>query len=356
MKIAFVINYISKSGPSRVVLNIIRYLKNKSVDITVVTLFEGNDPDVLSELSEYGVDIIACSTLNRLGCLIGHDKELIIALKSRNFDIVHSHGFIPDILISRMKIKSRKITTLHSNIFKDYKESYGGLKGLMIARFHLKSLRRLDKCACCSCSVYETIKMHIKNACIIRNGITLNDKLPSKIERSDLNIPENALVYVFAGTLSSGKNIVWLIDQFVKYHNNNEFFLVIGNGKEAAKCRDLANDNVKLLGFKSNVIDYLKISDIYVSASKTEGFPISVLEAMSCGLGLLLSDIPSHNEIFEEVKDLYIGELFSLNANDPFSLIRYKNISKSKIKKCQNKYFSSEKMADDYFNTYQELL
>ena len=36
-------------------------------------------------------------------------------------------------------------------------------------------------------------------------------------------------------------------------------------------------------------------------------FSISVLEALSCGLGLLLSDIPSHREVVEMGQDVYLG-------------------------------------------------
>ena len=39
--------------------------------------------------------------------------------------------------------------------------------------------------------------------------------------------------------------------------------------------------------------NYLRAADYYVSASRTEGMPLGVLEAMAEGLPLLLSDIPA---------------------------------------------------------------
>ena len=41
---------------------------------------------------------------------------------------------------------------------------------------------------------------------------------------------------------------------------------------------------VRMPGIQMNVNDYLQRADIYVSASLTEGLPLSILEAMACGL------------------------------------------------------------------------
>ena len=48
---------------------------------------------------------------------------------------------------------------------------------------------------------------------------------------------------------------------------------------------------------KDIVTDIINASDVFVSASKYEGFPISILEGMSYGLPMVLSDIKPHKEI-----------------------------------------------------------
>ena len=68
-----------------------------------------------------------------------------------------------------------------------------------------------------------------------------------------------------------------------------------------------------LLGRKGNVTDYLSASDIFISSSITEGMPNAVIEALSCNNILLLSKIPSHNDILSKGN---IGYSFSIDNLD----------------------------------------
>ena len=60
------------------------------------------------------------------------------------------------------------------------------------------------------------------------------------------------------------------------------------------------NTDILFKGKVFNMNEYLHASDIYLSTSKSEGLPNGVLEAMACGLPVILSDIPQHMEVLEE--------------------------------------------------------
>lgn len=54
---------------------------------------------------------------------------------------------------------------------------------------------------------------------------------------------------------------------------------------------------VELLPPRTDVGAYYKSTDIFLSASRTEGMPYAVIEAAFCGLPLVLSDIAPHTEL-----------------------------------------------------------
>lgn len=353
IRIAYVINYIVKNGPSSVVLNIINNIDREKYEVSLITLFSGNSPEVIAHLKSNGVSVYECATLSRMKCLLGQCKEFDDTVKKGHYDILHTHGLIPDIVSSRLNTPVRKITTIHNNMYEDYLDSYGWIKSRIFITLHLKALKKLDECVCCSESVYKVMMQRLNNVTFIRNGIE-PAHARSVATREELNIPDDARVLLYAGVLNSGKNIVWLIEKFVQYHENEGYLLVLGNGEKEAECKAKADDHVRMLGFQTDPIAYMNISDVYVSASKSEGFSISVLEALSCGLGLLLSDIPSHREVVEMGKDVYLGEIFgTTNFEATLNQLRKNQLDKEKIAEFQRKELSANGMAEAYQREYE---
>jgi glycosyltransferase involved in cell wall biosynthesis len=60
---------------------------------------------------------------------------------------------------------------------------------------------------------------------------------------------------------------------------------------------------VQLAGMvaRDKVFEYFALADLFVSASRGEGLPVAVMEAMACCRPVVLSDIPPHREIAEGV-------------------------------------------------------
>uniref|UniRef100_UPI004029B1A9 glycosyltransferase family 4 protein n=1 Tax=Faecousia sp. TaxID=2952921 RepID=UPI004029B1A9 len=354
VRIAYVINYIVKNGPSSVVLNLINNLDRSKYDISLITLFEGNNAEVVSALRNNGVTVYECNMLSRMKCLLGQNRKFSDVVEKGRFDILHTHGIIPDVLSSRLHTTAKRFTTIHNNMYEDYLDSYGYAKSRIFIALHLAALKKLDECVCCSESVYDVMIHHLPNVSFIRNGIE-PVQAHSVITRAEVDVPEDAQVFLYAGVLNSRKNIVWLIEEFVRYHESDEYLLVLGSGEKEAECKAKADDHVRMLGFQTDPIAYMNISDVYVSASKSEGFSISVLEALSHGLGLYLSDIPSHREVVEMGQDVYLGETFSPDDFEiKMNALRERKINKAEIKAFQEKELSAKGMVERYMKRYEE--
>lgn len=87
----------------------------------------------------------------------------------------------------------------------------------------------------------------------------------------------------------------------------NARVLFVGTGPDEKKIKEIIdsldlNDFVHFTGAIPNeqLAYYLNSADIYVSTSKSDGSSLSLLEAMACGLPLIVSDVPA---ILEWVKD-----------------------------------------------------
>lgn len=71
---------------------------------------------------------------------------------------------------------------------------------------------------------------------------------------------------------------------------------VLGDGPERDRLRELAESlgvapDVTFLGFRTDVENYLNRSRVFVLASQSEGLPSAAIEAMFCGLPVILSDV-----------------------------------------------------------------
>jgi L-malate glycosyltransferase len=98
------------------------------------------------------------------------------------------------------------------------------------------------------------------------------------------------------------KAIPFVIEKFSQLQ-----FIILGDGVLKKELQNLANrlgisGKVSFIGQVSHddLIHYLNSSDIYVSTSLSDGTSISLLEAMSCGLPCIVSNIPANKPWIKE--------------------------------------------------------
>lgn len=106
-------------------------------------------------------------------------------------------------------------------------------------------------------------------------------------------------VIVAVGRLAQQKQHDRIIRAFsyVYEHDQEARLLILGEGPLEEYLKNLCEryhlkDKVIFAGFKSNIGDYLRKSQMFVMASESEGMPNSMLEAMAHGLPVVTTDTP----------------------------------------------------------------
>lgn len=357
-KILFIINFLNNGGPAKVLQNLIHSLNKEKYNLSVLTLIDQNDITIVKELEKEHVRVIELKLSKSWKTLIKNKKEIINIIHDMAPDIIHTHGIVPTFFVSNRKIRAYKITTIHNNVFEDSKFTYGKYKGKLFTGVHLNCLKKFDNVICCSQTSYEAIKNKLNNVSFVRNGVDIDsvDSSSSSNIREELNIPSDAIVFIYAGCISKLKRVIELLKLFNTCRKYNEYLIILGDGPLKQECESLSLDNVKIVGFKGNIMDYFRASDVYVSNSSSEGFSISIIEALGSGLHIFLSNIPSHEECFLIDNSYYLGEDFSENNfadKKEILLKKYSKTNKKEIMKFQKKYLSSFSMAKEYEVYYE---
>lgn len=123
-----------------------------------------------------------------------------------------------------------------------------------------------------------------------------NIKIDSFLKRRELGIPEDAFVLLSVGELNKNKNHEIIIRALSKLKINNIHYVICGRGPLDAYLKQLANsfrfkDRLHLLGYRDDIGEICKVSDVFCFPSKREGLGLAALEAMASGLPLITSNV-----------------------------------------------------------------
>jgi glycosyltransferase involved in cell wall biosynthesis len=121
-------------------------------------------------------------------------------------------------------------------------------------------------------------------------------KIDKDLKRNELALPADAFVVLSVGELNKNKNHEVVIRAISKIDNPHIHYLICGEGQLDEYLRNLSKElgiekRVHLLGFRKDVAEICKASDIFAFPSKREGLGLAAIEAMACGLPIITSNI-----------------------------------------------------------------
>lgn len=293
LKVVHIINNLDTGGAEKLLVDLVPILQAK-VEIKVVLLNSTKTPLYLQLISEIGLN-------NVLTLSSGSLYNPIFVLKFRKllheYDVVHVHLF-PAFYYASLAAyafgkKARLIFTEHgtsnrrinSKIFKYIDRLiYNKIDDVIAITPDVKSI------------LEQSLALHNK-VTVIYNGINLRKiEQASAYNREQFHYKNDEVLLIQVSRFSYEKDQKTVIKSLLNLPPNVKLILV-GEGIHRISCELLANelhlkDRVRFLGLRIDVSQLLKMSDIVIQSSISEGFGLAALEGMAAGKPVIASNIP----------------------------------------------------------------
>ncbi|EGN0505100.1 glycosyltransferase family 4 protein, partial [Salmonella enterica] len=154
-------------------------------------------------------------------------------------------------------------------------------------------------------------KLHYapKNVYLIPNGVDVSKFTPDELRHK---YSPKLLKVIMVGRLWVQKDPSTLLKAVIDLleRNINIELSFVGDGELRSVLilqAEKYTNKIKFLGWRDDIENILPEYDVFVLPSLWEGMPLAILEAMSCGLACVVTNIPGNNDL---IKDKHNGYLF----------------------------------------------
>lgn len=228
-------------------------------------------------------------------------------------DIIHVHFAVPGGPIALILSKHWKIPyvlTVHLGDIPDASPEKTGKWFKFIYPFTPPIWKKAAKVIAVSqYSRQMALKKYTVPIMVIPNGVDYRKLKVSSIQRHP--VPE----IVFAGRFVPQKNIAQIVETCARLKDLAWHCTLIGDGQEKEKLLNLIDlnglkDRFLITGWRTpeQVIEIFQNSDILFLPSRSEGLPVVGIQAMTCGLALILSTAGGNPEIISVDRNGFIED------------------------------------------------
>lgn len=347
-KVMHVLQLKGLGGVQELVYNLVKGLKKYNVESYIFT-FKGSDETNVIKFEQEGILVYVSQYPVKD---IRNIKEILKLAKIWDVQFLHVHNTVPQMLCSIvLRLCPNKLQGFVTEHSKDSIRRKYTIFKLFDEFFYLPYTKIISVSKSVNSSITNWLK-HIKreNFMVIENGIDINRFANAiSVGRNLYGFNSDDIVIISIGRLVKSKGFITLIKalEFLPTHYK---LLIIGDGPQKEELVRLVNmmeyeDRVVLAGQKNKVEGYLKMGDVYVSASISEGFGLTIVEASAAGLPVVCSDIPSYRDMIPP------NQLFQINDHKELSEI----LRNQDYKHCKElaSLYSIEKMVYKYACLYK---
>lgn len=317
MKICMVIStpFPPKEGIGYYTYNLSQKLIEKGHDVVVITRGSWNNIErqVYNDIEVIRVPFIPFYPFYIYvhGTFV---NKLFKSLESQ-IDIVHIHTPLPPLIKTSLPI----ITTVHTPMLTDNQyiqvSSIYSLFSKISARFvsyplELKLIKASDIVTTVSYTIAREMKeygLNPSDISVMYNGVDEKFFYPTQKTSK-----ENSKYIMYAGRIDREKGLFDLVEcgRYVCNEMNNVYFILAGNGRDLSKLKQKTKkiglqNKFKFLGQvdKNQLVKLYQNASIFVLPSYHEGLPGVILEAMSCGLPVITTDVRGNRDLISNGKN-----------------------------------------------------
>lgn len=327
IRILHVFSKLNRGGAETMIMNIYRNINRNEIQFDFLCLSSG-EFDYVEEIKNLGGRIYILDTDFAKNPLINTFRIIKIIKKFGPFIAIHAHSLPSFILtLARFMGIRKRISHVHS--------TYTEKKISFIRKFYMWISRKMlcinatDLVACSNDAgrYFYGERFDInKKGLVIQNAIDItkykdSNKNYIKELKKEFGISEKMLIIGHIGSYRPVKNHDFLIRlaNYIKQRNIKFKMILVGNGslfneiKNKVSLFDLDN-NVLLLGMRTDIPELLNLFDVLLMPSFFEGIPVTVVEAQAACTPCIISDT-----ITREV-DMECGLVDYINLNDDYEI------------------------------------
>lgn len=279
----------------------------------------------------------------------------------RHGDIVHVHLFPASLYVSLLKqlgqIDAPIVMTEHSTSNSRRKSATGRIIDKIMYRGYERIFAISSGVKIALAQWQPKVADRIR---VVQNGVHL--PFTERIFRSD----EKPVIVLSVGNLREPKNYENLIRSIALLNDCSVEYWIAGAGDDETMLRHLSlslgiESKVRFLGHISNLQPIWEKADIFLMASKWEGFGMAAVEAMNASLPLVVSDIPGLREVVSSRRScaLFVDPASPRSISEALQTL----ISSYKLRETLGKNafhhaaaYGHQEMVESYIREYRTLL
>ena len=313
----------------------IELLQNMGYEVEVACNFELGNTSSKERVKAFQKELAAQNVpyiqvpiprkLSALGDILTSYRMIKQLVEQEHYDLVHCHSPIGGVLARLACRKVRKsgtkvIYTAHG--FHFYKGA-PFMNWLLFYPIEKLCARYTDVLITINQEDYALAKKKIRAKAVQyvpgvgidseRSSVSKKDAARQRqLLREQVHCGDQDILVLSVGELSHRKNHQVILRAMGECPDKTMHYAICGQGANEQKLYQLAEElgiqnRVHLLGFQTNIQEWLTAADIFAFPSLQEGLPVALMEAMAMGLPIVCSRIRGNVDLITEGKGGYLG-------------------------------------------------